>query len=97
MTVLNDSSDCFASSFDLPETIAEEEEQRFFAWDKDLTLFFTWCWADLKALFHLQRPWSFKASTTPTLAATAQVLPAEHIFYKASSKKLLLWYLKDQK
>jgi len=32
MTVLKDSSDCFApSSFNLLETIAEEEEERFFA------------------------------------------------------------------
>lgn len=83
MTVLKDSSDFFAwsSSFDLQlETIAvEEEEESFFAWDKDLTWFLTWCWADLKAWFHLHKPWSFKASTTPTLAATVQALLAELI------------------
>ena len=81
MTFLRDSSDCFIfSSLNLLETIAEVEEERFLVWEIDLRLFFACCCADLMMKFHLQIPWSFMASTTPTLAATI-ALPVELIFY----------------
>lgn len=81
MTVLKDSSECLAFSpcCSVLESIAEDEEESFFACDKDLRWLFTLCWADLKAEFHLQRPWSFKVSTTPTLIATVHALLLELI------------------
>ena len=78
MTVLKDSSDCFVFSpcSSVLESIAEES---LFARDKDLIWLFTLCCADLKVEFHLQRPWSFKLSTTPTLTATVHALLLEII------------------
>ena len=81
MTFLRDSSDCFIfSSLNLLETIAEVEEERFLVWEIDLRLFFACCCADLMIKFHLQIPWSFMASTTPTLTATTAFL-VELIFH----------------
>ena len=83
MTVLNDSSDWFVfPCFSVVELIAEEES--LLAWENEPTWFLRWCWADLKAWFHLHIPWSFKASTTPTLVATLHALIPELI--------LLLWW-----
>jgi hypothetical protein len=39
-------------------------------------LFFKWLWTDFSVWFHLHIPWSFNASTTPTLAAAAHALLA---------------------
>nr|POE61207.1 hypothetical protein CFP56_34369 [Quercus suber] len=90
MTFLRDSSDCFIfSSLNLLETIAEVEEERFLVWELDLRLFFACCCADLMIKFHLQIPWSFMASTTPTLAATI-ALPVELIFYSSQDSSFLL-------
>uniref|UniRef100_A0A2P2PRS8 Uncharacterized protein n=1 Tax=Rhizophora mucronata TaxID=61149 RepID=A0A2P2PRS8_RHIMU len=78
MTFLIDSSDCFSfSSLTLFDTIAEDEADKFLAWDTDLTLFLA-CWfRDLIVLFHLQIPWSFRASTAPMLVAIIQDLLIE--------------------
>lgn len=83
MTVLRDSSDFFAlwSSLIiitfLLETTEDGEGDSFLAcsWElNDLTWFLA-CWCtDFMEWFHLQIPWSFKASTTPTLAATNHAL-----------------------
>ena len=90
MTFLRDSSDCLIfSSLNLLETIAEAEEERFLVWEIDLRLFFACCCADLMIKFHLQIPWSFMASTTPTLAATI-ALPVELIFYSSQDSSFLL-------
>ena len=49
MTVLRDSSDCLAfSSLTLLETMAEEEEESFLAWVKDLRLVLACWWIDLR-------------------------------------------------
>lgn len=75
MTILRDSSSFFIfSSLSFFEIGDEEEvEASFLAWAVDLILFLA-CWAiDLMVLFHLQYPWSFKASTTPTVVATTKV------------------------
>lgn len=93
MTVLRDSSDCFAFlSLKLPETIAEEDgEGSFLAWETDLR----WFLADLIIVwFHLQNPWSFSASTTPILAATTQPLLPELII--SSSTNSLFFDLLNQ-
>lgn len=51
------------------------------AWEYDLMLFLAcWC-SDLKTPFHLQTPWSFRASTAPILVATIQALQAPLIFF----------------
>ena len=48
MTALKDSSDFFAfSSLTLLEAMAEEEEESFLAWEKDLRLFLACWWSDL--------------------------------------------------
>lgn len=89
MTFLKDSSDSVAfSSCILLETTAEEEEESFFACENDPTWLFTLCWADLKPEFHLQRPWSFKASTTPTPTNTVQALLGELISSSSYSDSL---------
>ena len=50
MTVLKDSSDCLAfSSLTLLEAMAEEEEESFWAWEQDLSLFLACWWIDLIA------------------------------------------------
>lgn len=77
MTVLKDSSDCFHF---LSETAAADGVESFLAWETDLTWFLAYCWTDLIVWFHRQIPWSFKASTTPTLAATTQALLEQLIF-----------------
>jgi len=101
ITFLKDSSDCFVlSSFSLVETI-EEVEESLLAWENEPTWVLRWCWADLKAWFHLQIPWSFKASTTPTLAATLHALIVELILWWSwnSSKTWLVfsWMNEDMK
>ena len=71
MTVLRDSSDCFSfSSLSfLGKTLGT-----FLACEYGLGLVFACCWIDLIVEFHLQTPWSFRASTTPILVATIQAL-----------------------
>ena len=89
-TFLRDSSDCFIlSSFNLLETIAEVEEERFLVWEIDLRWFLACCCADRMIKFHLQIPWSFMASTTPTLTATIAFL-VELIFQSSQHCCLLL-------
>lgn len=92
MTILRDSSDLL---WWRPETTAEDDGDNFLAWERGLTRLLAYCCADLMAWFHLHIPWSFSASTTPTLAATTQAFAAELInffpsFFRSSSTVALV-------
>lgn len=79
------------SSFDLLiwlEMTAEEEAECFMAWEYDLMLFLACWWSDLRTPFHLQTPWSFRASTAPMLVATIHALHAAPVLIFFS---LIFW------
>ena len=96
MTFLNDSSDFFSFSWSLASLLdeANAEEESCLVWDRDLRLFLaSWC-TDLMVWFHLFNPWSFIASTAPTLSAAIHALLVELIFSKNKCKtvKIPCWW-----
>lgn len=74
----------------LLEIAEEEDPESFLAWEYDLMLFLACCCSDLKTPFHLQIPWSFRASTAPILAATIQALQAAFTIF---ADFFFFWYL----